>query len=59
MILVFISKGVCVGCGHCVPFCPSEAIAVFGFAEIDQEKCNECKICIRYCPLGAVSEDSV
>ncbi len=56
---MFISTKVCVGCGHCVPFCPSKAIAVFGFAKIDQKKCKECKVCIRYCPLGAVLEDSI
>lgn len=56
---MIISREVCVGCGHCVPFCPYEAIAVFGFAEIDQDICKKCKICIRYCPLSAISEDSI
>ncbi|MFQ5975022.1 MAG: DUF362 domain-containing protein [Candidatus Hydrothermarchaeales archaeon] len=53
-----IIKEICVGCGHCVPFCPNEAIIVFGSAEINHEKCEECKICIRYCPLNAISEDA-
>jgi pyruvate ferredoxin oxidoreductase delta subunit len=27
--------------------------------EIDREKCNECGLCILYCPEAAISEDLV
>ncbi len=47
------------GCGHCVPFCPSEAIFVWGFADIDRDKCKDCNVCVGYCPLGAILEGSV
>ncbi|NOZ77452.1 MAG: 4Fe-4S dicluster domain-containing protein [Euryarchaeota archaeon] len=50
-------KDYCIGCGHCVPFCPQEAITVLGRAEIDGETCIECGICIIYCPNEAIQED--
>jgi ferredoxin len=46
----------CIGCGHCLPFCPKEAITVFGQAEIDAEKCIECGVCVAYCPNDAIEE---
>jgi ferredoxin len=47
-------RDLCIGCGHCVPFCPKEAISVFGRAEIDDEKCVECELCVLYCPNDAI-----
>jgi Pyruvate/2-oxoacid:ferredoxin oxidoreductase delta subunit len=44
----------CVGCGHCLPFCPREAISVYGFAEIDAQRCKECGLCVAYCPNEAL-----
>jgi len=49
----------CVGCGHCVPYCPAKALSVFGRASIDVEKCVSCKICVQYCPNSAIREDSL
>jgi formate hydrogenlyase subunit 6/NADH:ubiquinone oxidoreductase subunit I len=51
-----IDKGLCTGCGHCVPFCPEEAISVLGIAEIDSEKCRACSLCQDYCPNSAIVE---
>ena len=43
-----VKKEVCVGCGQCVAYCPSEAITITPArkAVIDQEKCYECGICL-------------
>jgi Fe-S-cluster-containing hydrogenase component 2 len=34
--------------------CPEEAVSVRGNAEIDEEKCSECKKCMLYCPVEAI-----
>ncbi len=47
----------CVGCGACMPFCPKEAISVYGIAEIDEERCVNCGLCAAYCPNDAIEGD--
>ncbi|MEE8167811.1 MAG: 4Fe-4S binding protein [Candidatus Hydrothermarchaeales archaeon] len=49
----------CVGCGACVPICPTEAISVLGTASINGDKCQECKACIAFCVVDAISEGEV
>ena len=44
----------CIGCGLCVPFCPFEAMGVYGKVIIDENLCKECGICIKYCPIDAI-----
>ncbi len=44
----------CVGCGQCVPFCPKEALRVWGVAELSREDCDDCLVCVEYCPVGAL-----
>ena len=47
----------CTHCGHCLTYCPTEAlyIAEERTREVafDEEKCIECMACIRVCPYGA------
>jgi len=40
-----------------MPFCPNEAITVYGVAEINEEKCRNCGLCIAYCPNDAIEGD--
>ncbi len=44
----------CVGCAFCMLVCPEEAVQVLGRPEFDMEKCNECKRCVRNCPVEAI-----
>lgn len=54
--MIIIDKDLCVGCGRCEPFCPSEALRAWGYLQVDAEKCNDCLSCIEACPLDAISE---
>ncbi|MEE4352920.1 MAG: 4Fe-4S binding protein [Desulfatiglans sp.] len=44
----------CAGCGLCVPFCPNEALRVWGTVVIVEENCSECFDCVAYCPTDAL-----
>ena len=39
-----------------IKVCPTGAIVQNGFdaPSIDHEKCIECKVCVKYCPMGAI-----
>jgi NAD-dependent dihydropyrimidine dehydrogenase PreA subunit len=55
MVKIDVEK--CVGCGRCVPYCPSGAIHVEnGKASVNLEECVECYTCLRVeaCKLGAI-----
>jgi len=58
--MLVVNESKCVGCGLCVLFCPSEALEVWGVAEVKREDCTDCLICVDYCPVDAleVSEES-
>ncbi len=55
--MIIVDKELCVGCGHCLPFCPVEALSVRGMIVIDIELCMECQTCIEYCPNLALRWD--
>lgn len=46
----------CLGFGSCVQACKFDAVHIneFGVAEVDEEKCIHCKICIRKCPRDII-----
>ncbi|MFH1002776.1 MAG: 4Fe-4S binding protein, partial [Chloroflexota bacterium] len=47
----------CTGCGECVAFCPTHAVAVVAdkVALVRPEDCNYCTECETICPAGAIS----
>jgi len=52
---ILFDKQLCVGCGQCEPICPEKAIRVWGIAQVEEERCTECLICLGFCPIkGAV-----
>jgi len=56
---VHIVSEECIGCGQCIPHCPSIAIALTdGVAVIDSDLCTECGTCARVgcCPTDAIQQ---
>jgi Pyruvate/2-oxoacid:ferredoxin oxidoreductase delta subunit len=55
--LSMIDKDMCTGCGTCVDWCPTDAIALDdnGLAERDENACIGCGVCARFCPDEAIS----
>ncbi|MDP2659325.1 MAG: 4Fe-4S binding protein [Dehalococcoidia bacterium] len=51
-----VLENACVGCGSCVPVCPTEALSVWGLSKCDPDLCNDCLDCVPYCPVDALME---
>ncbi|AGA68324.1 dissimilatory sulfite reductase (desulfoviridin), alpha/beta subunit [Desulfitobacterium dichloroeliminans LMG P-21439] len=53
-----IDDELCISCGECIPYCPLGAIEMGDTAQINQDECVECGICIRQieCPVDAFYE---
>jgi len=52
-----VGQGLCIGCGTCVPMCPTGALVITEDRReasyrpaVDEEKCDECGICLIVCP---------
>jgi Pyruvate/2-oxoacid:ferredoxin oxidoreductase delta subunit len=55
--LAVIDQQACSGCGTCVGWCPTDAIALNdeGLAQRDENACLGCGVCSRFCPEEAIS----
>jgi len=55
--LSVIDPEACSGCGTCVDWCPTDAIALndAGVAQRDERACLGCGVCSRFCPEEAIS----
>lgn len=56
---MIIRQDLCVGCGRCHPYCPTNAILWAGLkSTVDQVTCLECGSCLRVgiCPVNAIEE---
>lgn len=53
---VTVDKQLCVGCGQCEPICPEKAIHVWGTAQVKEERCTDCLICLGFCPIKGALE---
>ncbi len=57
--LLVIKKDKCLCCAACPPVCPTQALHLRGLElEIIEALCNNCAICIRACPVGAIGIDA-
>jgi len=55
---LIVNSSECLECGGCIPLCPEEALFLsFDILEIDLDLCTLCRICLNFCPIGAL-EDS-
>ena len=54
--LSLIDREACSGCGICVDWCPTDAIALDadGLAQRDESACLGCGVCARFCPEEAI-----
>jgi ferredoxin len=54
---VIVDDKLCTHCGHCVTFCPTDALHIPDMSTREvvytESKCIECMACIRVCPYGA------
>jgi ferredoxin len=52
-----IDQQACSGCGTCVAWCPTDAIALNDeeLAQRDENACLGCGVCSRFCPEEAIS----
>ncbi len=56
MITINLKK--CLRCGACAAVCDRNALDISEFNVIyDRDRCNNCLICVRTCPLGAISKE--
>jgi len=55
--LCVIDTDACTGCGVCLEWCPTDAIALNedGVARRDENACIGCGVCARFCPESAIS----
>ena len=52
--MIRCDRNVCLWCGGCVPMCPKNSIFLNENRIEINKSCNDCLICIRVCPVGAL-----
>ena len=50
-----VDADLCTACEECVDRCYFDAIEVTDFAQITEEKCMGCGLCLMTCPVEAIS----
>ena len=49
-----IERSMCMWCGACVGTCNRNAVTLYETRIEFEENCNDCGICIKVCPVGAL-----
>jgi NAD-dependent dihydropyrimidine dehydrogenase PreA subunit len=53
---LLLDRKTCISCAGCVGTCPDLALDMFGLdLQVFQDKCTYCTLCVRFCPVGALS----
>jgi ferredoxin len=53
---LLLDRETCISCAGCVGTCPELALDMFGLdLQVFQDKCTYCTLCVRFCPVGALS----
>ena len=53
-----VDKAMCVKCGRCAEFCPDSCMEIGpDGAEVNLYYCKGCMICMRECPVKAISKE--
>ena len=56
--VLLLDRKACISCAGCVGTCPEQALDMFSLdLQVFQDKCTYCTICVRFCPVGALSID--
>lgn len=54
--VLLLDRETCISCAGCVGTCPDLALDMFGLdLQVFQDKCTYCTLCVRFCPVGALS----
>ena len=50
-----IDRSMCMWCGACVGTCNRDGVTLYETRIEFEENCNDCGLCIKVCPVGALS----
>jgi MinD superfamily P-loop ATPase len=52
--MITIKSEVCNICGACTAICRQNALFLFNATLQVSDRCSDCQVCVKVCPLGAI-----